>query len=114
MLRLRELRLEREKTQEKLAQIFGISRQVYANYENGINEPSLDMLVKMADYFQCSVDYLLGRSDDLGVISIGNENAALVLSEEERELLTTYRALGTKNKIHVFTYANIRLEEQGK
>lgn len=112
MLRLRELRIESEKTQEQMAQILGVSRQVYANHENEVNEPSLSMLSKMADFFQCSIDYLLGRSDDLGVISIKSEKSPPTMTAEEQHLLETFRALNTKNKLHVSTYADIRLEEQ--
>ena len=69
MLRLKELRLEAGKTQAELAQFLGISRQVYANYENAINEPSLSTLVQCADIFQCSLDFLLGREDDFGNVT---------------------------------------------
>ena len=94
MLRLRELRIENEKTQSEMAEIFGVSRQVYANYENGINEPSLEMLIKMADFFSCSVDFLLSREDDFGSIAIGKENSFMdSLSTEEKKLLEDYRSL---------------------
>ena len=110
MLRLRELRLENEKTQSEIAKIFGVSRQVYANYENAINQPSLEMLVKMGDFFQCSTDYLLGRSDDFGNISV--QTAGAQLTQDEERLLKTYRRLTEKNKMHVSAYAQVRLEEQ--
>ena len=44
MLRIRELRAEAEKTQGEMAHMLGISRQVYANYENEINEPPFETL----------------------------------------------------------------------
>lgn len=91
MLRLRELRLESEKTQGEMAKIFGVSRQVYANHENEINQPSLEMLVKMADFFECSVDYLLGRSDDFGNISV--QTAGAQLTTDELQLIEDYRDL---------------------
>lgn len=92
MLRLRELRLENEKTQSELAQIFGVSRQVYANHENGINEPPLEMLVKMANFFECSIDYLLGRSDDFGNVTvIQNTDKVDTLSADEQRLIDTIR-----------------------
>lgn len=46
-----------------MAEILHISRQSYNFYENGQREPKIDMLLKMADYFGVSVDYLLGRSN---------------------------------------------------
>ena len=86
MLRIKELRIEAEKTQEEMAKILGISRQVYGNYENDINQPSLDMLSNIADYFHCSVDYLIGRSDDFGVINVYHQtdNVAALSADEQR------------------------------
>ena len=108
MFRLRELRNESDKTQSEMAQIFGISRQVYANYENEINQPSCEMLIKIANYFECSIDYLLCRTDDFGNI----QGSAPALSPDEKKLLDDYRALNTKNRMHVSAYASIRREEQ--
>lgn len=50
-------------TQEKLAEVTGKTRQTVSQYVNGISEPGYDTLVKIADFFNVSVDYLLGRSD---------------------------------------------------
>ena len=110
MLRIKELRIENEKTQEKMAKILGVSRQVYANYENEINEPSIEMLIKMSQFFQCSIDYLIGNTDDFGNVSI--QNNTLTLSSDEQRLIDTYRKLNANNRIHVSTYAEVRLEEQ--
>ncbi len=105
MLRLKALREEAGKTQAELAAIFKISRQVYANYENGINEPSLKMLVVIADYFQCSVDYLLGRSDDFGNVTVlADFSQERVLSNEEKLLLKNFRVLRTKEKQSLADY----------
>ena len=88
MLRIRELRSENEKTQGEMAQILDISRQVYANYENEVNEPPFEILIKMADFFACSLDYLLGRSDDLGNIAVYQETDKLAtLSKEEQKII---------------------------
>lgn len=58
MLRLRELRGKR--TQAYVAQKIGINRQTYCNYENGDRQADYDTLIKMAQYFGVTVDYLLG------------------------------------------------------
>lgn len=62
--RLQELRKEKFFTQERLAINLNIKggKQVVSSYENG-QEPSYDVLIKIADYFDVSVDYLLGRAD---------------------------------------------------
>ena len=107
---LRELRIEYGKTQEKMAAVLGTSRQVYANYENGINEPPFDILIKLADFFDCTTDYLLGREDDFGVIH--STRPADELTQEEKRLLKVFRKLNTKNRMHALAYAEVRLEEQ--
>ena len=108
MLRLRELRLENEKTQEEMAKIFGVSRQVYANHENGINEPSLEMLIKMATFFQCSVDFLIGNSDDFGNISIYQTDKHSALSANEQKIIDAIRENAPFNPVEwVSLYASL-------
>lgn len=62
--RLRGLRNENNKTQQQMADILGITRQGYANYENDNTEPDNDTLNRLADYFDVSIDYLMGRTDN--------------------------------------------------
>lgn len=50
-------------TQRQLANYLQIAQPSYIRYENGSSEPSLETLVKIADYFDVSVDYLLGRKE---------------------------------------------------
>ncbi|MBE6942318.1 MAG: helix-turn-helix transcriptional regulator [Ruminococcaceae bacterium] len=63
MLRLKELRKERKVSQLKLAMDLNISQNSVSRYENGEREADYDTLVAIADYFNVSVDYLLGRTD---------------------------------------------------
>lgn len=61
--RLRELRKENKITQVKVSKDLGIAQATYSGYETGLNEPSAEMLMHLSDYFNVSVDYLLGKSD---------------------------------------------------
>jgi len=61
--RLKELREEKNISRSDLAEILGVSTQTIANYENGHREPNFDTLLKIADYFNVTVDYLIGRSE---------------------------------------------------
>lgn len=61
--RLKELRKERGARQEQVAVALDISMSAYCNYEQGKREPTASVLDRMADYYDVSVDYLLGRSD---------------------------------------------------
>ena len=61
---LRALMEERGETQENIAKAVGKTRQTISQYVNGISEPGYDVLIKIADYFDVSIDYLLGRTED--------------------------------------------------
>lgn len=62
--RLRQLRREQGMhSQQALAQALGVSQSTVANWEGGRREPDFALTQKIADYFQVTVDYLLGRSD---------------------------------------------------
>ena len=61
--RLKETRLSCKWTQRQIADALGISQPSYIRYENGTSEPTLENLVKIADLFDVSVDFLLGRKE---------------------------------------------------
>jgi transcriptional regulator with XRE-family HTH domain len=61
--RIVQLRKERKMTQEELANILKITRKAVSKWEVGRGRPNLGALQKLADFFGCSVDYLLGRTD---------------------------------------------------
>ena len=63
--RLKALRKKRNINQAVLAKMLGYGYTAIANYESGRNEPSLGDLCRIADFFDVSVEYLLGRTDDL-------------------------------------------------
>ena len=61
--RLQELRRERHVTQKNMAEFLGIQMRSYQSYEGGDRRPDYEKLVALADYFDVTTDYLLGRSD---------------------------------------------------
>ena len=61
--KLKQLRKERELSQKEVANILGITISAYSNYEQGIREPSYDILIKIAKLYDVSTDYLLGLED---------------------------------------------------
>ena len=63
-MRLRERRKARRMTQVRLAMELNMSRDTVSRYKNGEREPGIVELIKSADYFDISVDYLLGRRED--------------------------------------------------
>lgn len=62
-IRLKELRISRDLSQQKLADIVGISKSSINMYERGEREPGLELLETFADYFNVDMDYLLGKCD---------------------------------------------------
>lgn len=81
--RLKQLRLQKNITQEQLAKHLGIPRSTYSNYEYGNREPDANTLNKIADYFDVSVDYLLGRTDRKGYLT---DERAWIIAEKISEL----------------------------
>ncbi len=106
----KNLRKENNLSQVQLAERLKISKACISMIEIGKNEPTANTLIRYADYFHCTTDYLLGREDEFGNAISQTEEKRFSL--EERKLLETYRALNAKNKLKVETYAQIRLEDQ--
>ncbi len=63
-MRLKELRNSKGISQLKLAMDINTSQNTISRYENGEREPGINELIKLADYFNVSVDYLLERTDN--------------------------------------------------
>lgn len=63
-LRLRELRKAKGITQQKLAMDLNLSQNSISRYETGEHEAGYDMLIDFADYYQVSIDYILGRTEN--------------------------------------------------
>ena len=63
-MRLKELRKSRNISQIKLAMDLNMNQNSISRYETGEREPGIDELIKIADYFNVSVDYLIGRTEN--------------------------------------------------
>lgn len=102
MLRLKEFRISKGVDQKTLGEILNIGNGTISNWEVGRTEPSLEYLKKIADYFQCSVDELLGREDYAtgNVVIEGTQ-----LSVDEQQLLDLYRLLSVRDKAELIGFA---------
>ncbi len=60
---LKNLRISKDITQKKLGEMIGTSERGIQNYELGKRKPYYDILIALADYFDVSLDYLVGRSE---------------------------------------------------
>lgn len=84
---IRELRRDKGVSQQRIANYLNVSQVAYSKYETGKNEPSNDVLLKLADYFNVSVDFLLGRRIK-GYESLIPEDYYEVVKEAQRVGLT--------------------------
>ena len=62
--RLKELRKEKHLSQVRLSMELCIPQNSISRFESGVRKPDYDTLIQIADYFNVSIDYLVGRSDD--------------------------------------------------
>lgn len=100
--RLKELREERGVSMMTLAKAIGVSDTAVCKWENQDSEPKLSYIIKLADYFNCSADYLIGRSDDFGGYIEQTQ-----LTEEEKTILKNFRSLSPQTKVIAREIMNI-------
>lgn len=94
-LRLKEIRKSAKLTQSDISNVLGITREAYGMYESGKRQVSLKILNDLAAYYNVSIDYLVGRTDN---------------EKEEMELLELYRKLDTRGKQTILSL--IKIETQ--
>lgn len=94
--RLKQLREAKNLTQLRLAMELNVSQETISGYEIGKAVPPAEMLVKLADTLDTSVDYILGRTN------IKSTLRASELSEQEAEILTILRKQPEDRRIFVF------------
>lgn len=97
---LKSLRQSRNISQQQLADSIGVSQQSINKYENHNVEPDISLLISIAEYFNTSVDYLIGHSEINHVI----ENVKTYdLNKDESRIIDGYRKLthNEKESIHL-------------
>ena len=90
MLKIQELRSHAGLTQRELAEKIGVKNYTVANWEQNRTEPAIKDLVDLANFFEVSVDYLIGRENEFGQIIIFKN-----LTNSQIELLTLFDRLST-------------------
>ena len=93
--RLCDLREEKNLKQKELASKLNLKASAISKYEQGLTQPSLATIIKMAEIFGVSVDYLLGLS------SIRNPYTQANFTPKEAEIITKYRKLNRENQIRI-------------
>lgn len=86
-VRLKQCREGKKISQTKMANMLNITRQAYNHYETGTRLPTLETLILLSDFFEVSVDYLLGKTEkDYLTIANINENFAYPVLEKYKKL----------------------------
>lgn len=63
-MRLKSLREDRDLTQREIAERLNIAQNTYSQYENGVHQLPIDILMKLADFYATSTDYILERTNE--------------------------------------------------
>lgn len=91
--RLRKLRLNKGLRQEQVAKLVGVNKSAISTYESGTRQPSFDILVRLANLYRVSTDYLLGQTS-IRVVDLSG------LTEQEAALICgIVETMSKKNEI---------------
>ncbi|MBE6716465.1 MAG: helix-turn-helix transcriptional regulator [Ruminococcaceae bacterium] len=66
-LRIKDMREDNDLTQKKISEMLMCDQSLYSKYERGEREIPLNLIIKLADYYNVSLDYLTGRCDEPGI-----------------------------------------------
>ena len=97
--RLRELREKKQVSQDDVSKFLGVERTTYTSYESGRSRP-VRVLNKLAEYYNVSIDYLLGLAD----LPLPKEVNINTLSDTEKQLIFNFRSLNNKGKEKIIQY----------
>jgi transcriptional regulator with XRE-family HTH domain len=97
--RLRELRLRRKISQEEVARHIGITRSAYSHYEINNRQPVYETLIKLAAYFDVSLDYIIGGTQS----KAKTEHA---VSQDAREILSLFQHMNQEQRKKSITLIN--------
>ena len=109
MIKLKELRQIKNLTQKQVADFLKCNQTAVGKYERGELEPSISNICKLANFFGCTTDYLLGREDDFGVVTVTADINSTMFTPEETELLRDFRLLDKSSKNKVIGYCHALL-----
>ena len=96
MLRIKELREEKNWQQKDVAVKLNRTAACISSWETGKTEPSIDDILKLADLFGVSCDYLLGRTDESGIVNS--------FSPMQNQLLSLYQSLSLEEQYRVLGF----------
>lgn len=109
---LKDLRLETGLKQKDVAKACDVSAQCVSQLELGVRNPTGTTLAALADFFNCSIDYLMGRSEEYETVS--SSPPVKKGETKEEELLSVYRTLPEDYQKHIVNYTKKLAELYGE
>ena len=106
-MKLKELRIKHNLTQQQIAEILKITQFTYSNYENKKTQPDIEILKKLADYYQVSLDYLLDHKIE------GNVDTSS-FSDTKKDCVLLLKKLNEQNATILLGYITHMVQEQNK
>ncbi len=100
MLKLQEIREQKNIMQKELAERLNKTRACISSWETNKTEPDIQSLISLADILEVSTDYLLGRTNDVGLVEVQRE-----LSHDQQELLALYNQMTFQDKNQLLGFA---------
>ncbi len=107
MIRIKELRNQKNISQQTLADALHVTQQSIYKYEHGLAEPDLDILIECARYFNTSVDYLIGVTDNPHRYE---DYEASAITSDELKLIDHYRSFSPQKQSLVQALLSIKDE----
>ena len=96
MNRIKELRLSKKLSQQKLAKELFVNQTAVSQWERGVTTPNLQLLTKLAEYFDVTVDYIIGKSESKKNPHVDNDKEEL--TADENKLLKNFRELNEEGQ----------------
>ena len=105
--RLRDLREDADKTQQEVANYLGIIQVQYHRYETGKREVPFHLVIKLAEYYRVSIDYIAGLTNDKRGLTQST------LNDDETKLCRGFAKLDANDKARILERIDTMLEIQG-
>ena len=106
MYRIKQLREEKGISQRALAKKIGASAKAVNFWESGKVEPSAKFILALADAFECTTDYILGREDDMGNVNVMRE-----LTEDEKVILNVFSQMEKRERNELIDIARYLIKK---
>lgn len=109
--RIEDLRVDKDLTQEQIAKELFVHRTQYQRYESSTGNTFFDFIIRLANYYGVSIDYIAGRTNSKAGIGAKGQEA---ITEEEEKMLKAYRQMTERGKIRLQERAETILEDEAE